>query len=269
VTTQQSELSTPLKTHTQRVRSWWELAIVLGLSFGASGVYATVAIIERVTRSESLASQSATIAHSLADRPGFDLTYQLLGIATAFIPVALVMWLVWRAEWPHLALIGLNRSGARQTLRHVGGGALLAAAIGVPGLLFYVAMKAFGLNTTVVPTALDEHWWTVPILLLTALRAAVTEEIIVVAYLFHKLRQLAVPTWGIILASALLRGSYHLYQGFGGAVGNVVMGLVFGWVYARTRNTMVLIVAHLLLDIVSFVGYPFAVALWPDVFSAA
>ena len=34
--------------------------------------------------------------------------------------------------------------------------------------------------------------------------------------------------------SAVLRGSYHLYQGFGGFVGNIVMGLVFGRVWQRT-----------------------------------
>ena len=31
-------------------------------------------------------------------------------------------------------------------------------------------------------------------------------------------------------------GPTHLYQGFGGFVGNVVMGLLFGWVYTRTRR---------------------------------
>ena len=33
--------------------------------------------------------------------------------------------------------------------------------------------------------------------------------------------------------STLLRGSYHLYQGLGGFVGNLVMGLVFGRVWQR------------------------------------
>ena len=61
--------------------------------------------------------------------------------------------------------------------------------------------------------------------------------------------------WAIILTSALLRGSYHLYQGFGGFVGNAVMGVVFGWLYTRTRRVMPLVVAHTLLDVVAFVGY--------------
>ena len=57
------------------------------------------------------------------------------------------------------------------------------------------------------------------------------------------------------MVSALIRGGYHLYQGIGGFVGNVVMGLIFGWLYTRTRRVMPLVVAHTILDIVSFVGY--------------
>ena len=40
----------------------------------------------------------------------------------------------------------------------------------------------------------------------------------------------------VIVTSALIRGSYHLYQGFGGFVGNVVMGVIFGWFYTRTNG---------------------------------
>ena len=61
--------------------------------------------------------------------------------------------------------------------------------------------------------------------------------------------------WRIIVTSALIRGSYHLYQGFGGFVGNFLMGLVFGWFYTRTKRVMPLLVAHTILDVVAFVGY--------------
>ena len=47
-----------------------------------------------------------------------------------------------------------------------------------------------------------------------------------------------------LVASAVLRGAYHLYQGFGGFVGNAVMGLLFGWLFLRTRRVMPLVVAH-------------------------
>ena len=256
-----------------RKRLTWEVAIVLALSFGSSAVYAIVGIIERVTRETALAEQSATIHRPLAERPTFDLIYQLLGFAFGLAPVFLVAWLVWRSTPPHLAGLGLGWApGQRRvmsSLRESLGGFGLAALIGIPGLAFYLFARQIGINVNVVPTALDTFWWTVPVLVLQALRAALTEELIVVAYLFDRLRRLGIGPVVIIIVSAVFRGSYHLYQGFGGFLGNVVMGLVFGWAYHRWGRVLPLIVAHWLLDIVSFVGYPLAVAWWPDLFTPA
>lgn len=243
----------------------WEIAIVLALSLGASAVYAIVNIIERVSRETALSSQTATINRPLAERPMFDLTYQLLSFAFGLAPVFLVAFLVWRDQRPHLGGLGLGAiSYGKDTL----GGLALAAVIGIPGIGFYLLSKAMGINVTVIPTALDAHWWTVPILVLLALKAALLEELIVVAYLFNRLRLLRVNVATIIIASALLRGSYHLYQGFGGFIGNVIMGLVFAWVYNRYGRALPLIIAHWVLDIVSFAGFPLALALWPSLFSA-
>jgi CAAX amino terminal protease family. len=53
----------------------------------------------------------------------------------------------------------------------------------------------------------------------------------------------------------VLRGSYHLYQGFGGFIGNLAMGVVFGRLYQRWGRTTPLIIAHSLIDAVAFAGY--------------
>ena len=45
------------------------------------------------------------------------------------------------------------------------------------------------------------------------------------------------------------------------------MGVVFGWCYRRWGRVMPLVIAHTLLDIVAFVGYPLAAALWPGLFA--
>ena len=58
-----------------------------------------------------------------------------------------------------------------------------------------------------------------------------------------------------VKASAVLRGSYHLYQGIGGFIGNMVMGVVFVCLYRRWGRVGPLVVAHSLLDIGAFVGY--------------
>lgn len=254
------------RSQLERSRLTFEVVIVLALSFGASAVYAVVRIIERVTRETALAAQTATINQPLAPRPTFDLIFQLLGFAFGLAPVALVVWLLWQREQPHLAGLGLTRGRPGWLGRDLGGGFALAALIGIPGLGFYIAMRILGLNVNVIPTALDTFWWTVPVLILQALRAAITEEIIVVAYLFNRLKLLGWGPWTIILSSAILRGTYHLYQGFGGFIGNVIMGIVFGWVYQKWGRALPLVIAHWILDIVSFVGYPLAVAWWPAFF---
>ena len=129
----------------------------------------------------------------------------------------------------------------------------LAIAGGVPGIVLYVVWRLLGFSAAVVAAPLDGQWYTVPVLVLAALRAALQEEVIVVGYLFTRLRQLGWRKWQIILGAAVLRGSYHLYQGFGQAAGNVVMGLVFGWWFHRTGRVLPLVIAHTILDVVAFV----------------
>lgn len=248
-----------------RARVWAEVLIVLGLSLGASAAYSIVAIINRTTRDESLADQTATLNPSLSERPVFDLIYQLMGIFFDLVPVALVCFLLWRVARPHLARLGIDATRpARDSLHGLG----LALVIGIPGIGVYLAGRALGLTVTVIPTALNEHWWTVPVLLLSALRAGVTEEVIVIGYLFARLKDLGWRTWPIIIASAVLRGSYHLYQGFGAFIGNIAMGILFGWLYTRTGRVLPLVIAHVIIDAAIFIGYPWAAATFPSLFSS-
>ena len=246
-----------------RARIRFEIAIVLGLSLGASAVYSVVSITNRLTLPEALGDQKATLNNSLSARPAFDLVYQLLGVFFDLMPVALVVFLLWQASAPRLGRLGID---ATRPWRDGLSGLALAAAIGIPGLGVYLGGRALGISVDVVPTNLDAYWWTVPVLLLSAVRAALTEEVIVVGYLYARLRDLGWGRWNIIVGSALLRGSYHLYQGFGAFVGNVVMGLVFGWLYTRTGRVLPLVVAHLLMDAAVFVGYPWAATTFPAAF---
>jgi len=241
-----------------------EIGIVLGLSLGASALYSIVAIVNLLTRNASLASQTATINRSLSERPTFDLIYQVMAVFFDLMPVALVAFLLWQSTRPHLGRLGVNfeRFG-RQSLW----GVALAAAIGIPGLAFYLLSKFVGINVSVVPTALDTYWWTIPVLILSAVRAGVTEEVIVVGYLFARLGDLGWGRWKIIIASALLRGTYHLYQGFGAFIGNVAMGVLFGWLYTRFGRVLPLVIAHIFIDIAVFVGYPWAAVAFPEIFA--
>jgi membrane protease YdiL (CAAX protease family) len=240
-----------------------ELLLVLGLSLGASAVYSVVSIVNSATRAEPIASQTTTLNRSLSERPVFDLIYQFLAIFFDLVPVALVIFLLWNAARPHLGRLGIDfaRPG-----RDILSGLTLALVIGVPGIGLYLAGRALGMTLNVVPTALDTYWWTVPILLLSAVRASVTEEVIVVGYLFARLRDLGWGNWSIILTAALLRGSYHLYQGAPAFLGNFAMGLLFGWLYSRFGRLLPFVLAHFAIDAAIFVGYPWVASAFPSFF---
>ncbi|MHA7246579.1 CPBP family intramembrane glutamic endopeptidase [Arthrobacter tecti] len=228
-----------------------EILIVLGLSLGQSAVYAVVDLVDKLSQAP-LATQTTRLNPTLDDRQYFDLTYQLLGIFFALVPVALALFVLSGPGRSAFRRIGFTFSNPKIDF---GLGFLLSAVIGLGTLGVYAAGRAIGLTTQIIPTALDTYWWTVPVLVLSALRHAVLEEVIVVGYLFERLRELRWSTPAIIITSALLRGSYHLYQGIGPFIGNVVMGLIFGYAYTRTRRVMPLVVAHALLDIAGFVGF--------------
>lgn len=240
-----------------RRRLWSELLIVLGLSLGASAVYSVVAILNRLTQEAALSQQTATLNRSLSEREIFDLVYQLLAVFFGLMPVALVAFLLWQSAKPHLGKLGIDfLHPARDTASGLG----LALIIGIPGIALYLLSRTVGINVQVIPTALDEHWWTIPVLLLSAARAGITEEVIVVGYLFSRLATLGWGRWTIILSTALLRGTYHLYQGFGAFLGNIAMGILFGWLYSRYKRLLPLVIAHAIIDAAVFVGYPWAAA---------
>lgn len=229
-----------------------ETLLVLALSLGASGVSALISFVGSVTKPGGLKDQAATLNASAAPgRPWLDLAWQLFGIASALVPVALVAHLLLR-EGQGMRVIGFDRTRPWPDL---GRGAMVAAVIGSSGIAFYLAARAFGANLTVVPEALPDVWWKFPVLILSAVQNAVLEEVIVVGYLLRRLGQLGWTPGTALMASAVLRGSYHLYQGIGGFVGNMVMGVVFVYLYRRWGRVGPLVVAHSLLDIGAFVGY--------------
>lgn len=248
-----------------------EVLLVLGVSLGADALRSILRIIDRMTRAEPLASQSTQMNSSVAaDRPWLDLAFQLTWIVTSLVPVALVMYLLWvRPALPETVgnagdgPVSANSRGlgnglgfdlarpASDLLR----GFLLAFAIGVPGLGFYLMARELGVNTTVEPGNLAENWWTIPVYMLAAAMNGIVEEVIMLGYLFLRLRQIGWTWWAIVVASALIRGSYHLYQGFGGFAGNVIMGIVFGLLFLRWRRSGPFVAAHTFIDIAAFIGY--------------
>ncbi|MFG2302039.1 CPBP family intramembrane glutamic endopeptidase [Actinacidiphila glaucinigra] len=229
-----------------------ETLLVLALSLGASALSALISFVGSLTKPGGLKDQAATLVGSQAPgRPWLDLSWQLFGVATALVPVALVAHLLAR-EGTGMPAIGFDLRRPRTDLLR---GAALAAAIGGTGLLFYLGARASGFNLTVVPESLPDVWWKIPVLIASAIQNAVLEEVVVVGYLLRRLGQLGWTPVGALVASSVLRGSYHLYQGIGGLIGNMAMGVVFVLLYRRWGRVGPLVAAHALIDIVAFVGY--------------
>jgi membrane protease YdiL (CAAX protease family) len=228
-----------------------EVWVVMALSLGASALFAFLDLLRSLTNGVALRHQAAVINGSATHNQWLNLAYQLAGIAAALAPVALVAYLLYRSG-ESLADIGLDASSPG---REVAWGVGLAAAVGGAGLAIYLLAFHAGLSVRVVPTTLPAVWWRIPVLVLLALENAVLEEVVVCGYLLHRLDQIGWPENRSLVTSAAVRGSYHLYQGFGGFVGNFAMGLLFGRLYQRQRRLPRLVIAHALVDTGAFVGY--------------
>ena len=75
------------------------------------------------------------------------------------------------------------------------------------------------------------------------------EELFVAGYIITSLAERR-GMWMAINVSVVVRLLYHLYQGPIGVMTIVPMGLLYGYVYARTRQLWPLVVAHILVDII-------------------
>ena len=228
-----------------------ELVIVFAITLGMSGLDSLLRLIDGLLSPTPLNKQQVAINVPLARADLIDLLRQLLYVTQLVAWGALGLYLLWRAGI-RLSAIGLYRRVRRSD---VAGGLGLAALIGIPGLGLYLIAVQLGVNREVLPSVLNDTWWRPIALTLSAAGNAWAEEVLVVGYLITRLRQYGLRENTSLLGSAVLRGSYHLYQGFGGFVGNLVMGLIFGRIWQRTNRLWPLVIAHTTLDVVAFVGY--------------
>jgi membrane protease YdiL (CAAX protease family) len=230
----------------------WEIIVVFAVSLGGSALFAIINLIGSLTATAPLHRQQALLVGSLAPgRPWLDLALQLASILTTLAPVALVFYLLARdGEGP--SVMGLDAAHPGQDAAR---GAVLAALVGGTGLGLYLLAFRLGVSLNLVPENLPAVWWRIPVLIADGLQNGILEEILVVGYLLHRLGQLGWAPARAIAVSALLRGSYHLYQGLGGFAGNAAMGAIFGVLYRRWGRVTPLIVAHSLIDVVAFTGY--------------
>jgi membrane protease YdiL (CAAX protease family) len=231
-----------------------EVLAVLGVSLGLSAVYALLYLIRaEITVSGGIGNTTATVIQGTRTTyPLLDLADDLADILNGIAPPLLALVLLARTPGGPGLGIGLN---LRDRWREAAQGVGFLALIGIPGLGLVWSAHELGLNASLAVVDFPDVWYRMPYLLLSAFQNGFAEEIVVVGYLLTRLRQLGWSDSRALAASSVLRGSYHLYQGFGGFAGNLVMGVIFGYWFQRTRRVLPLVIAHFLLDAVSFVGY--------------
>lgn len=235
-----------------------EMFLVLMVSLGESAVYATLSIVEKLTRNVPLGQQTTSMNNSaVPDRPWLDLAYQV-----AYIVLPGAGGRCASTCWPCTCAPRRVRSGRWPTrparVRDPGWGSAIFAGIGVAGLAFYLGAVALGLNTQVSPANLSANWWTVPVLVLLAIKNAVLEEVLSGGLPLHSLGADGpsdVDHRGDLRRRA---GDVSPVPGLGGFAGNLPMGLIFGWLFLTVlkRRVMPLVVTHSWLDIFSFLGAP-------------
>ncbi len=171
-----------------------ETWLVLGVSLGSSAIYALLRIVDRLTRPEALSQQTAAMNTSVTpDRPWLDVTYQLVGIGLALVPVLLALTCCGattrtsRTRWASTCDAPARTSGAERRSRR-------SSASGARAL---PRREGGRLNTTVAAANLvGAAWFTVPLLVLAAAQNAVLEETIMVGYLFRRWGQAGWGTCG-------------------------------------------------------------------------
>lgn len=203
---------------------WIEFCLVITICFGLF-IYTSLAVLVKAP---------ASFVHDNA-----------AGLAiVAFELVAAVLALVvlrWRG-WP------LPRTfTVRITWRSTALGVVVIACIYYGYMLVFNAAVT-GPGAGALPGPSYANVMSLGVLLLVSVINPLFEEVFVSGYIMTALRGRGV--FVALVASVLIRTSYHLYRGVPGILLMVPLGLSFGVIYWRSRNLWPLVVAHGLLDFI-------------------
>ena len=167
----------------------------------------------------------------------------LWSIMMELITLAIVLWIARVRRWPIITLE--PRINWRNTL----GGILLFLVTTVAMILVELPLLyLIGSQKSLVTV----NGITLPFIILLSIINPIFEEILEAGYFVHALERFGM--WPTVLASGLLRGILHMYQGIGGVIALFTFGAIFALVYWRWRQLWPLIIAHSLND---FVGLLF------------
>jgi membrane protease YdiL (CAAX protease family) len=192
----------------------------------------------------SILSIGGSDAHST--REYFDDT-TLIGVLV--MEVAQTLFLVW---FLHIRGWTLQKLGLEVTLRGTAVGiVLLAVTLALLRGILFLAQTVLPADMQLPESAAaPPQDVSMSLVYLVATFTGVFEEVFVAGYVITALTPVR-GVWAGINVSTGLRLLYHLYQGPIAIICVVPVGLLFGYVYARTRLLWALIVANIGLALVS------------------
>ena len=148
----------------------------------------------------------------------------------------------------------LPRSGSWLRLSLEGSG-LTGAMLLVATAIHYVAPGGFESHTYWPNVADDQLVFSY---ILAIIANSFAEELVMRAYLIDRLYRLLGSKYLAVGISALMFGSYHLYQGFWpGFVGASLTGIILGYYFLGTRRILPLVFAHTAYNLIVEFAVPF------------
>jgi len=226
---------TPLHERIRRLPPGVEFLVVI---CGAFGMPVFSSIMSLGTGGDSRPSSGGALVFDNA---------ALIGIVTfEIVQSVFLVWFLQVRGWT------LEKVGLRISWRGTGLGWLLLLTT------YVVAMAAQYVAELSLPAQMHEAAARYPtadrnvsmqLVFVASTVNGIFEELFVAGYIITALREVR-GMWTAINVSTVVRLLYHLYQGPVGVVTIVPMGLLYGFVYARTRQLWPLIFAHVLIDII-------------------
>jgi uncharacterized protein len=89
-----------------------------------------------------------------------------------------------------------------------------------------------------------------------AVTAGICEEFLYRGFTFAVLTKLGLPTWTVVLGSAILFGVAHLYQGRSGLLGTTLLGAIFGVGRVLWVTLLPIMAWHAAVDIIAGIAGP-------------
>jgi CAAX protease family protein len=226
----------PLHERIRRLPAGVEFLVVVSWSFGLP-IFASIMSLGTSGASGS-PTGGALVFNDLA----------LLNIVVfELIQSAFLIWFLRVRGWT------LEKFGLSITWRGTGLGWLLLVgtyvlAMGVQTLAQWIMPLEMRMAVQQYPTS--DPGVSMQLVFLASTVNGIFEELFVAGYIITALRETR-GIWTAINVSTVVRLLYHIYQGPIGVVTIVPLGLLFGFVYARTRQLWPLIFAHVLIDIIA------------------